>query len=483
MKKQISNEDIEKQIKQDPKFKRELARRSFYWFFTIYFSDYIKYKTASFQKEMFEIAQDASIGAVVITASRGSAKSTIMSLSYPIWAMITKQKKFIVILSQNQNQCDLILANIRAELEKNELLISDFGPFKQISDPVKWSENTLIVSSYDCRITCISSGGSIRGIRHKQHRPDLIIFDDVEDIQSVKSKEGRDKTFNWFNGEVVPIGDIGTKLVVIGNKLHEDGLMMRLKKAIIDGNFAAQYREYPLLDKNGNCLWPEKFPTQAHIDKLRTSIVSETAWQREYLLKIIPEEDAVILRDWISYYDSLPEYRGDLRFIAIGIDLAISLGSRADYTAMVIASIFGYDQDLKIYIHPYPLNKRLTFPDTVEEIKGLYLSLGIGITKRLFIEEVAYQSAVTQELVRQNYPAEGVKVMGSDKRQRLIVTTNLIKSGKILFPKKGCEELINQLVGFGYETHDDLGDAFAILIQKVREESIYPPILIGRAGF
>jgi len=36
MKKQISNEDIEKQIKQDPKFKRELARRSFYWFFTIY---------------------------------------------------------------------------------------------------------------------------------------------------------------------------------------------------------------------------------------------------------------------------------------------------------------------------------------------------------------------------------------------------------------------------------------------------------------
>lgn len=95
---------------------------------------------------------------------------------------------------------------------------------------------------------------------------------------------------------------------------------------------------------------------------------------------------------------------------------------------------------------------------------------------------MAYQSAVIQELIRLNYPAQGVKVMGSDKRQRLIVTSHLLKSGKILFPKKGCEELIGQLVGFGYETHDDLADAFAILIQKIHEESIYPQLLIGRAG-
>jgi predicted phage terminase large subunit-like protein len=239
--------------------------------------------------------------------------------------------------------------------------------------------------------------------------------------------------------------------------------------------------EYPLLDNYGRCLWPQKFKTSADIQKLRNTIGSETAWQREYLLKIIPEDDAIILRDWISYYDSLPAYRGEFRFIAIAVDLAISLGSRSDYTAIVITSIFGYDSELKIYIHAYPVNKRLSFPDTIEEIKGLYKSLGAGITKRIFIEDVAYQGAVAQELVRQGYPAEGVKVMGSDKRQRLIVTTHLIKSAKILFARKGCEDLITELTGFGYEAHDDLADAFAILIQKVVEESIYPPILIGRA--
>ena len=479
MKKQISKRNIEKQIRKDPKFKRELARRSHYWFFIIYLSDYVKYKTAAFQKKMFFLTENEKIRSAVITAFRGSAKSTIMSLSYPIWAMVTEKNKHIVILSQTQQLCKLILSNIRKELEENELLIKDFGSFREVAD--QWSQNTLLIPAYNCRITCISCGESMRGIRHRQYRPDLIICDDVEDLQSVRTKEGRDKTYSWLTREVIPAGDKNTKIIIIGNKLHEDGLMMRLKKAIIDGNFSAVYREYPFLDEPGRCLWHEKYPNQAAIDKLRESIGSESSWQREYLLKIIPEDDAVILRDWITYYDILPEDDKNFRYIATGIDLAISQNESADYTAMVPARIYEYGENLKIFILPYPVNKRLTFPKTVEAAKELSTSLGDGQPTKLFIEDVAYQKAVVQELVRQGYPAEGVKVMGQDKRQRLTCTTPLIKSGKILFPKKGCEELIGQLVGFGYEKHDDLADAFAILILKILEDSIYQPFRIARA--
>ena len=478
--KEIKIKDVRKYILNDAKVRREIARRSHFGFFCIYLAEYIKYPTAAFQRQMFEISQDDNIKAAAITAFRGSGKSTIMSLSFPIWAMIARKKRFIVILSQNQDQCELILSNIRAELEKNELLVSDFGPFKQISVSAKWSQETLLVSSYDCMITCISSGGSIRGIRYKQHRPDLIIFDDVEDMQSTRTKEGRDKTFNWFSGEVVPTGDVSTKMVVIGNKLHEDGLMMKLKKAVTAGNFSAEYKEYPLLDEAGRCLWPEKFKTQAEIDYLKRSLFSEAAWQREYLLKIVPEDDAVILRDWIRYYDSFPEDK-TLRYIATGIDLAISKSASADYTAMVSAYVYDYNENLKIYILAHPVNKRMSFPETVEATKELSVSLGRGHHTRLYIEDVGYQRALVEELAKLGYPAEGVKVMGSDKRQRLALTAPRIKNGSILFPKKGCEQLIGQLVGFGYESHDDLSDAFAILIIKIIEESLHPPIRIGRA--
>ncbi len=297
-------------------------------------------------------------------------------------------------------------------------------------------------------------------------------------MQTRTTKRLRDKTFKWVTRDVIPSGGINTKTIVIRNKLHEDGLMMRLKSAIEEENFSASYMEYPLLDETGGCLWPQKYPSEKHIDDLKNSVVSESVWQREFLLKIVPEDDAVILREWIKYYDSLPEDK-DLRYIATGIDLAISKNDSANCTAMVPAKVYGYCEDLKIYILPHPVNERLNFPETVEKAKMLSTSLGNGNPTMLFIEDVAYQRALIEELSRQGYPAKGAKVMGQDKRQRLTLTTHLIKSGKILFPKKGCEELIGQLTGFGYEKHDDLADAFSILVLKILESNIKPAVITG----
>lgn len=474
--KQISSSYIEKMIKEDPKFRMELARRSHFWFFHIYLAHYVKFRTAHFQKEMINLCS-SKIKVAVVTAFRGSAKSTIMSLSYPLWAMVRGDKKFIIILSQNQKQSEILFSNIKRELEENNQLISDFGPFRQIFD--EWNKYTIIVNSYGCRISCISSGESIRGIRHKENRPDLIIIDDVEDLASVKTKEGRDRTFNWLTGEVIPAGDSSTKIVIVGNKLHEDGLMMRLKKAIQDGSFAAVYSEYPFLDESGKCLWSEKFPTQEDIDNLKRSIGSEASWQREYLLKIIPEDDAVVLAEWIKYYDQINEYSEDFRYTAAAIDLAISESESADCTAIVAAKVYSWGQDVKIYILPNPINKRLNFPQTVEQVKMLYVYLNKGYPIKLFIEDVGYQRSLIQELKRQGYYAEGVKLLGQDKRARLALTTSLIENGNILFPRKGCKDLIVQLTGFGYEKHDDLADAFAMLVLKIIEQNRKPQVVTG----
>jgi phage terminase large subunit-like protein len=77
--------------------------------------------------------------------------------------------------------------------------------------------------------------------------------------------------------------------------------------------------------------------------------------------------------------------------------------------------------------------------------------------------------------------AEGMKTKGQDKRGRLALVANMVQSGKVFFPKKGAEDLIAQLVGFGTERYDDLADAFAILMLKIMEER-YPEfgfIVIG----
>ena len=113
----------------------------------------------------------------------------------------------------------------------------------------------------------------------------------------------------------------------------------------------------------------------------------------------------------------------------------------------------------------------MDFPETVGMIKEVSTTLGNGSLTKLIIEEVAYQSAVPQELIRQGYPAEGFKPHGQDKRARLSLTAYLIKNGTVLFPRKGCEELILQCTCFGYERYDDLADAFSMLILNIIQES------------
>lgn len=88
----------------------------------MYFYEYVQYPTADFQKTIFKLTEKINAPEIFIMAFRGSAKTTILSNSYPIWAIIgMQQKKFVVIVSQTQSQSRQILNNIRRELESNDI--------------------------------------------------------------------------------------------------------------------------------------------------------------------------------------------------------------------------------------------------------------------------------------------------------------------------------------------------------------------------
>ncbi|MDD4027288.1 MAG: hypothetical protein PHO75_03835 [Candidatus Shapirobacteria bacterium] len=455
----------------DQQARKETCRQSHYWFFHTYFSHYVQYKTADFQRRIFEITEDENIKLSSIISFRGSAKSTIVSLSDPIWSIIGRHsKKYIVIIGQTQNQSRQILKNIKSELETNELLIKDFGPFSNSSD---WRSNTLSIPKFKARITALSAGESIRGLRHHQYRPDLIICDDIEDLSSVKFKENRDKNFNWFMGDVVPLGDRNTKIILIGNLLHEDSLIMRIKDLmLVEKTMDGTHDEFPLVDDFGNHLWPDKFPTKNEIKELKLKVPDRVTFEREYLLHIVADGNQVVHRDWIKYYD-LDELQKEEnlrpRLITVGLDLAISEKTTADFTAMVPVYVYGYGDDFRAYILPNIVNMRLNFTQTkdkVKELQDIINRRGYPSVK-FYSESVGYQESLVQQLSVEKILIEGVSVSKLDKRSRLCLTSGYIETGKILFPRHGAEELIDQIVNFGVEKHDDLADAFSLVINKI----------------
>lgn len=459
---------IEKILK-DRHIRKGIVTESLDWFFSVYFHTYIKYETAPFQQEIISIAEDQSNKLAVIVAFRGSAKSTLITTASVLWSILGRpQKKFIIILSQTEQKARQHLQNIKLELEGNEVLRKDLGPFDEEKN--QWGSTALIIKKFNAKIMIGSVEQSIRGLRFGENRPDLIILDDVEDTDSVRTQENRNKTYNWLTSEVLPAGDKETKVIAVGNLLHEDSLLKRLEQRIRNKEIKGIYREYPIIDDEGNPLWLGKYPTQNDIEDERQKTMSPVAWAREYLLKIISTDEQLIRREWIKYYKELPpkNYRA---YSATGIDLAISLSSNADFTAMASAQIHGYRDKLQVYILPNVVNKRMTALDTLEQAKSISHSLGRG---KLFIEDVGYQSSLIEHLRQDNYPAKGVKIHGQDKYARLSAVSHLVQSGKVLFPEHGAEELILQLIGFGVEKHDDLVDAFSILLSEIIEEDNRP---------
>ena len=480
-----ANSKIFKAIIKNPLIRKTLAKLSHYYFFHIYLAHHIQHETADFQREIISITEDFEQKFAVILAFRGSAKSTLVSLSYVIWSIIGKQNiKFILLISQTQGQARQILANIRREFESNEILRKDFGPFEDPNED--WRSDSLVLPRYGTKIMSASLGETVRGYKHGQYRPQLVVMDDLDDINSIRTKDGRDKTYNFVTSEVMPIGDTDTKYILVGNLLHSDSAVMRFKKEIENGDRDGIIKEYPFWDKDKNPLWPTKFNTKESITKLKKRIGNDKIFRQEYLLEIVSEEDQVIEREWIKRYDKIPPFMGNgYRFTAIGVDLAISDKDSANFTSFVAAHIFGYDENLKIYILPHPVNKRMRFSETEDELKALVESLGGKEKVKIYIESVGYQEAFAQRMEEQGYYSYAVGVNSASKRERLLFTSSMVRSHRVLFSPTGDEELEGQLVNFGVEKYDDLADAFSILIKKIMEEDKQSgnPIIMKSTGF
>lgn len=452
------SEKLWNEIRSSRSLRVKLATESLYWFFHIYFGHYITYATAEFQKDIINKISDDNIDHLVIIAFRESGKSSIVSTVYPIWAMIGQmQKKYIVLVSQNQNLTQQHLRNLRSEIEANELFRGDFGNLEAESQ--EWGISALTMPRFGTRIEAISREQGVRGTRSGAYRPDLIICDDIEDTKSIRQQKERNKTHQWYTAEILALGSVNTKVVMVGNLLHKDSLPMRLIKAFDTGEQTGEHVSYPVVNERGDALWLGKYPDKTAVERHRKKIGHRVTWQREYMLNIVPDDEQIITSSMIQPYDVLPKrLQGQYWLHAISIDIAVSERDTADYTAIVQLIQVGRRSDVKIYVKPLPFNKRMKPHKTMNKIREL---AELHPKAKIIIESTAAQVTFT-DFAKE----EGINVTGfsprDDKRTRLTLIADKIANGTILFPRQGCEELISQLIGFETETHDDLVDALTM---------------------
>jgi len=439
--------------------------------------------------EWYKILDNQEYRKIVIAGPRGHAKSAVFSQNYPLQEIARNCNVRILIVSRTLSQAQLHLRIIKSRIERDPNYREYAGDLVP-KYPEKWTEREIIVARTnlelkDATISTVGIGGAILA-----RRADIIICDDVLGPENTRTLEQRMAVKRWFYEVLMPVLEPKTgRIVFIGTMWHKDDLLNELLKdpsydfrkkykAIIsdsermdlwdrwvellrkDKKEAQKFLEQNRKEmyRGVKVLWEERFPYET-LYLLRKE--NRAAFEKMYQNEWIPREEQEVKEEWIRYYDVLPAEKP--LWQGTGVDLAISKKETADYTAMVSGKLYMIGGTPKIYVMPNPVNERLSGYETNEKARSVSLALGGGSVTPLWVEDVAYQKRAIEEMVRIGLPAEGVKV-STDKRARLRTVSTYIQNGTVLFPRRGCEDLISQLTGFGAEAHDDLMDAFVFMV-------------------
>src|SRR5262249_39507621 len=80
-------------------------------------------------------------------------------------------------------------------------------------------------------IEAFGTGQRIRGYRHREHRPTLIICDDIQNDGHMASAQLRETSRRWFHGTLLRAGEPKTNVVNLGTALHRDAIAMELARS------------------------------------------------------------------------------------------------------------------------------------------------------------------------------------------------------------------------------------------------------------
>lgn len=156
----------------------------------------------------------------LIVVPRGTFKSTLCSIAYPLWLLIRNTNERILLDSELYTNSSKFLREIKGHMT-SKLVTDLFGEFK--TDGV-WNESELIIKQRDkvhkeSSITCSGIGAQ----KTSQHYT-VIVADDMNSRDNSMSKELREKVIDHYRLYVSLLEPGGT-LVVVGTRYAQGDLI------------------------------------------------------------------------------------------------------------------------------------------------------------------------------------------------------------------------------------------------------------------
>ena len=286
----------------------DLAAADTIFFGQTFFPRTFRQASPEFHVELLSDLDNRSAHKIAFVVFREGAKTSLLRV-FTAKRIAYDISRTIVYIGVSQAHAIRSVRWLKGQITRNKKFTSTFG----LRKGSKWTDEEIEIVSditgQTATVLAMGITGSIRGINVEDYRPDLIIVDDPLDDQNTLTEEQREKTERFIHGAIVrslvpTTENPDAKLVILQTPQDRADAVMKL-----EGDPAWRFRKYSVFDGNGESRWPERFPTEQLLRDKESYIFKNLlgTWLREMECKITDPSKAAFRREWLKFYEDLPE--------------------------------------------------------------------------------------------------------------------------------------------------------------------------------
>ncbi len=460
-------------------------------------SDFLATKSPPFHYDVGKLLIDRDIHQLAMVLPRDHAKSTLAACGIlHRFLFATKDRpEFIAWVGEAQDQAVDNLRWIQSHIESNPSIHYYFGDL----EGSKWTKAEIVLKN-GCRMIAKGTSQRLRGKKELSTRYTGIVLDDFESETNTKTAESRLQIKNWVTSAVYPAIDFdkGGFLWCNGTIIHYDSFLNNIVDSYRESKKSGEEHSWNVYTKkvieDGKPIWPSRWPLSKIEQRRQFYIDSGTPskFYQEYMNEARSPDEIIFSEEDIKkgYYSgnirfdneegswvlSTDDGKNELVNLYIGVDPASSLGTRSDFSVIMV---IGVTEKHDYYIIDY-WRKRVLPMDCAEQIFKIFKQY--EPIRRINIETITYQEML-RDYVNRRSKNEGIFLPGINmgiknygnkkKKDRLFEGLQpLFKAGAVHI-KKSMHEMISELIDFPKGSHDDTIDAFWLATQYTQGNQKY----------
>jgi predicted phage terminase large subunit-like protein len=441
-----------------------------------YFNDHFPSKHPVIHTDMLALMNsDNKLKAVAYP--RGHAKSTVITFLLALYRIVFQERKFIVIVSDSEDKAKDFVIRIRNELEFNAKLKRDFtqtGEFKSID----WAK-TDFTTSTGIRVVAKGAGQSMRGLLHKDTRPDMIVLDDIETNETA----GTDSVLHFILTDVLPsVNKRGIYDVCYVGTILRD--MSCLHRILTNPEWTSA--KYEAVNEDGDMIAPMLLPKSEYekAKRMYQELGKMSVFYSEmHNNPMVADDELTFKHEYFQHIENKDVPEGCNYYIAY--DPAMPPSGRTkikkvDKSALIVLAT---DSKENWYVVKVFANR-----GTPQDNRKLLINLMKKYQPKVtWIETIAAQRAMYLEIKKYmqdnnvKYPLREIYSHKGSKEGRIEQLQPLYESGRIYHISKqdqGIQDLERELMLFTRTPHDDISDCLSFFIGQVK----YPRDMVSSSN-